>query len=169
MTEHALHQNCTRDYRRALPGIRKGPPGTPCCYGELAACWSLFSNRLLLVLESQWPESSYKERLFGLFFSGHRCDESGHCGWFSPVGIDIDSIISIQRKASNITWMVSFDSPVSNDAALNEQSDTISGCVVFLGDCQNKVSIVKLHELPMELPESVIIGCLSHYGRVSSF
>lgn len=88
---------------------------------------------------------------------------------FDRLGIDIDSITSIQRKASNNTWVVTFDSPVSKDAALNEQSVTISGCVVFLGDRENKVSIVKLYKLPTELPDSVIIDRLSHYGRVFSF
>ena len=33
---------------------------------------------------------------------------------FDKAGIDIDSITSIQRKASNNTWIVTFDSPVSN-------------------------------------------------------
>ena len=40
---------------------------------------------------------------------------------FERSGIDIDSIVSIQRKPSNNTWVVTFDSPVSRDAALNEQ------------------------------------------------
>jgi len=35
--------------------------------------------------------------------------------------IDIDSIVSIQRKASNNTLVVTFDSLVPKDAALNEQ------------------------------------------------
>lgn len=48
-------------------------------------------------------------------------------------------------------------------------SVTISGCVVFLGDCENKVSIVKLSELHTELPDLVVIGPLSHYGHVVSF
>ena len=85
---------------------------------------------------------------------------------FDRSGIDIDSIISTQRKASNNTWVVTIDSPVFKDAPLNKQSVTSSGRVVFLGDCENKVSIVKLHELPTELPDSVIIGRLSHYGHV---
>lgn len=88
---------------------------------------------------------------------------------FDWLEIDIDSIVSIQRKASNNTWVVTFDSPVSKDVALNEQSVTISGCVIFLGDCENNVSIVKLYELPTELPDSVVVGQLSHYGRVVSF
>ena len=88
---------------------------------------------------------------------------------FDRSGIYIDSIISTQRKASNNTWVVTIDSPVFKDAPLNKQSVPSSGRVVFLGDCENKVSIVKLHELPTELPDSVIIGRLSHYGRVFSF
>ena len=88
---------------------------------------------------------------------------------FVKSGIDIDSITSIQRKASNNTWIVTFDSPVSKTAALNEQSVAFSGCIVFLCDCENKVTIVKLYELPTKLPDSVIIGRLSHYGRVFSF
>lgn len=55
------------------------------------------------------------------------------------------------------------------NAALNEQSIKIAGCSVLLGDCENKVSIVKIYELPDELPNSVVIGSLSHYGRVISF
>ena len=50
------------------------------------------------------------------------------------------------------------------DAALNEQSIKIAGCSVLLGDCENKVSIVKIYELPDELPNSVVIDHLSHYG-----
>ena len=66
-------------------------------------------------------------------------------------------------------WIVSFNSTAAKDAALNEPSVTIAGCAVFLGDCENRVSFVKLYELPAELPDSVVIGRLSHYGRVYSF
>lgn len=65
--------------------------------------------------------------------------------------------------------MVTFDSKVVKDAAVNEQNITVGGCVVFLGDCENRVSIVKIYELPTELPDSVVIGRLSHYGHVYSF
>ena len=88
---------------------------------------------------------------------------------FDKAGIDIDNIVSIQRKASNNTWIVSFNSKVARDAALNEPNVRIAGCMVFLGDCENRVSIVKLYELPVELPDSVVIGRLSHYGKVYSF
>lgn len=88
---------------------------------------------------------------------------------FDKAGIDIDDISSIRRRNSNNTWIVTFRSKVVKDTALNEQTITFAGCTVFLGDCENKVSIVKIFELPDELPDSVVIGRLSHYGRVISF
>ena len=65
--------------------------------------------------------------------------------------------------------MVTFDFKAVKDAAMNEHSIDIGGCSVLVGDCENRVSIVKIYELPDELPDSVVIGRLSHYGRVISF
>ena len=45
---------------------------------------------------------------------------------FDKTGIDIGIMISIQRKASNNTWVASFDSKEANDAALNEPWFTIA-------------------------------------------
>ena len=84
-------------------------------------------------------------------------------------GIDFDSITAIQRRASNNSWVVTFDCKAVKDAAMNEHSIEIAGCSVLVGDCENRVSIVKIYELPDELPDSVVIGRLSHYGRVISF
>ena len=83
--------------------------------------------------------------------------------------IDIDDITSIQRRASNNSWVVTFASKAVKDAALNEQTITIAGCSVLVGDCENRVSIVKIYELPDEIPDSVVIGRLAHNGRVISF
>ena len=84
-------------------------------------------------------------------------------------GIDFDNITAIQRRASNNSWVVTFDCKAVKDAAMNEHSIEIAGCSVLVGDCENRVSIVKIYELPDELPDSVVIGRLSHYGRVISF
>ena len=84
-------------------------------------------------------------------------------------GIDIDSITAIERRASNNSWVVTFDCKAVKDAAMNEHSIDIAGCSVLIGDCENRVSIVKIYELPDELPDSVVIAHLSHYGRVISF
>ena len=89
--------------------------------------------------------------------------------FFDKAGIDIDNIVSIQRKASNNTWIVSFSSKVARDAALNKPNVKMAVCMVFLGDCENHVAIVKVYELPVELPDSVVMGRLSYYGKVYSF
>lgn len=89
------------------------------------------------------------------------------CG-FDAAGIDIDQILSIQRRASNNTWVVSFRSPEAKNVALGVPSVTIAGCTVFIGDCENKVQIVKIYEAPTEMPETVLIGRLFHYGKVFS-
>lgn len=72
---------------------------------------------------------------------------------------------SIQCSASNNSWVVTFSSKAVKDTALNEHSISIAGWSVLHGDCENRVSIVKIYELPDELPDSVIIG----YGRVLYF
>lgn len=61
--------------------------------------------------------------------------------------------------------MVTFDFKAVKDAAMNEHSIDIGGCSVLVGDSENRVSIVKIYELLDELPDSVVIGRLSHYGR----
>ena len=45
----------------------------------------------------------------------------------------------------------------------------IAGSTVFLGDCENRLVLVKIYEALAELPDTVVIGRLSHYGRVLSF
>ena len=88
---------------------------------------------------------------------------------FDQAGIDIDDITSIQRRGSNNSWVVTFGSKAVKVAALNEQSIKFAGCSVLLGGCEHHVSIVKIYELPHNLPDSVVIGRLNHYGRVISF
>ena len=53
--------------------------------------------------------------------------------------------------------------------ALGVASLQIAGCTVFLGDYENYVQIVKIYEAATELPDTVLIGRPSHYGKVFSF
>ena len=88
---------------------------------------------------------------------------------FDNAGIDIDFITSIQRKSSNCTWVVSFNNQLATETALETASIEIAGSTVFLGDCENRLVLVKVFEAPAELPYTVVIGSLSCYGRVLSF
>ena len=40
---------------------------------------------------------------------------------------------------------------------------------MFLGDCENRLVLVKIYKVPAELPDAVLISRLSHYDRVMSF
>ena len=88
---------------------------------------------------------------------------------FDAAGIEIDTITSIQWKASNRMWVVSFEDQWAKEMALEVSSVEIGGTTVFLGDCKNRLVLVKVYEAPAELPDTVVIGRLSHYGRVMSF
>ena len=88
---------------------------------------------------------------------------------FDRVGIDPDEILAVQRRASNNSWVVSFRTPDVKNMALGVPSLEIAGCTVFLGDSENRVQIVKIFEAPIEMPDTVLIGRLSHYGKVFSF
>ena len=46
---------------------------------------------------------------------------------------------------------------------------TMSGLSVFLGDCENRLALVKIYAAPAELPDTVLIGRLSSYGKVLIF
>ena len=88
---------------------------------------------------------------------------------FDKAGVDIDEITSIQRRTSNKTWVVAFSSVEVKQQALHIPFITIAGCEVFIGDAENKLVLVKIYEAPCEMPDTVIIGRLSHYGKVLSF
>ena len=88
---------------------------------------------------------------------------------FDEAGIELDKVVSIQRKNSSRSWVVSFISPETKEKVLNTPCVTISGCQVFLGDSENRTVIVKIYECPDEMPDTFIIGRLSRYGTVLSF
>lgn len=88
---------------------------------------------------------------------------------FEQAGTDIGEIIAVQRKASNNSWVVTFDLPVTKEAALEVASIEIEYIAVFLGDCEHSLVLAKMYEAPEELPNTALIGCLTHYGLVLSF
>ena len=65
--------------------------------------------------------------------------------------------------------MVSFESQDAKEMALEVASIQVSGSTVLLGDCENRLVLVKIYETPSKLPDTAVIGCLNYYGRVVSF
>ena len=67
---------------------------------------------------------------------------------FDAAGTDVDFITSIQRRSSNRTWVVSFNNQLAKETALEVASVEIGGSTVFLGDCENRLVLVKIYEAP---------------------
>ena len=88
---------------------------------------------------------------------------------FADIGINLDHISCIQFKASNHTWIVTFNSMDAKNIALGMHNVYICGHQCFLSDCENRMVIVNIFEAPTEMPDSVLIGRLSAYGKVFSF
>lgn len=84
-------------------------------------------------------------------------------------GVAAEEIRSIQYCRSNRSWCVSFVSMATKDRLLEKGVIQVGGATVFIGDADFKTVIVKVYEGPPEMPDTVIIGRLSHYGRVLSF
>ena len=88
---------------------------------------------------------------------------------FDAAGIYVDFITSVQFRASNRTWIVTFNNHRVKSVALGMEGIIISGCQIFLGDCERSVLLVKTYEEPSEIADTVLIGRLSAYGKVFSF
>lgn len=129
--------------------------------------------RFMRVPDEHWKVADNNARVFKncsvVFSVDTVCTSQDILYAFDKAGIDIDFITSVQRRNSSRTWVVSFSSSERKDEALEISSVTICGCEVFLGDAENKTVIVKIYEAPSELPDTVIIGRLSSYGRILSF
>lgn len=88
---------------------------------------------------------------------------------FEGIGIEFDTITSVQRRASNKSWVVTFKKPETKLLALKKGHLTIKDVPVFLSDPEHRIVNVKIYEAPDELPDTVIIGRLSCFGKILSF
>ena len=87
---------------------------------------------------------------------------------FEDAGFDVTKIVSIQHKISNRS-LNRFSEQAEKDRVIAKGHCTIKGTVVFLGDADTHTEIVKIFEAPDEMPDTVVIGHLSWFGRVLSF
>lgn len=88
---------------------------------------------------------------------------------FLDAGVEAEEITSIQYRGSNRSWCISFRSKASKDCILEKGVVHLGNVTVFLGDADLRTVIVKIYEAPLEMPDTVVIGHLSHYGCVLSF
>ena len=88
---------------------------------------------------------------------------------FLEAGVAAENITSIQFRSSSRSCCVSFKSKASKDLILEKGVIHFGSVAVFIGDADFKTVIVKIYEAPLEMPDTVVIGRLSHYGRVLSF
>ena len=84
-------------------------------------------------------------------------------------GVGVEEIPSIQFRGSNRSWCVSFTTRAAKDRILEGGVIKFGNVSVYVGDADFKTVIVKIYEAPPEMPDTVVIGHLSHYGRVLSF
>ena len=87
----------------------------------------------------------------------------------AKAGVEVEHIESIQYRSSNRSWCVQFTDQLSKEFILEKGVIHLGGGPVFVGDADFRVVIVKIYEAPPEMPDTVVLGRLSHYGRVLSF
>ena len=88
---------------------------------------------------------------------------------FEHASFNTENIVAIQRRIWNRSWVVSFSEQGEKDRVISKGRVTIKGTVVFLGDADTRTDIVKIFEAPDEMPDTVIFGRLSCYGRLLAF
>lgn len=67
------------------------------------------------------------------------------------------------------TWVLALRKAKAKEQILSTWSITIANQIVFVGDCDNKVFLVKVFNAPNEMRNSAKIGRLSIDGTVLSF
>ena len=88
---------------------------------------------------------------------------------FSEAHFDVSTISSIQHRNSSNSWVVSFMTRAARELALKTKVAVLGNDISFGSANVAKNVMVKIFEAPHEMPDTVIIGRLSHYGKVLSF
>lgn len=129
--------------------------------------------RLVATPDNTWNVDGYAAKLrhgFSVTFSiDHEIAGSDIVEAFMKVGVDLECIFSIQYRSSNRSWCVTFTDELTKEQVLEKGVIKIGSVPVFVGDADFKTVIVKVYEAVPEMPDTVLIGRLSHYGRILSF
>ena len=133
------------------------------------------SGRVKLVAapDSMWSIDGYAAKLFRTLSVSFSVDHvvSGEevVEAFYKLGVDVEDIASVQYRGSNRSWCVSFRSKEVKEQVLEKGVVRFGDSLVFIGDVDFRTVIVKVYEAPPEMPDTVVVGRLSHYGRVLAF
>ena len=126
-----------------------------------------------VVPEGTWNVSGYSAKLRCFYSVTFAVDDeissSDIVEAITSAGVDAEHIYSIQFRNSNCSWCITFTDQLSKETILEKGVIHLGGVPVFIGDADFRVVIVKVYEAPPEMPDTVLIGRLSHYGRVLSF
>ena len=115
-------------------------------------------------------ESVSLKKPYSVYFTVEKpCSNQHIINAFDKIGVSCDEIFSIQQRLASNTWIVSFLTAEAKEQVMSSWNMEIAGQRVFIVDCDNRISLVKIYNAPSELPDSVIIGRLSAYGTVLSF
>ena len=123
--------------------------------------------------EGTWNVNGYSAKLCRFYSVTFAVDDevssSNIVDAIMNAGVDAEHIHSIQFRNSNRSWCVTFTDQLSKETILEKGVIHLDSVPVFIGDADFWVVIVKMYEAPPEMPDTVLIGRLSHYGRVLSF
>ena len=84
--------------------------------------------------------------------------------------IDVCAVVrSVQRKVSNNSWIVTFVDKNVKENLIRNPVLRIKNSYVFVTDADAETLFVKIYETCDEMPDTVIISCPVHCGRILSF
>ena len=128
---------------------------------------------LIATPDSTWNMNVYAAKLRRRFSVTFSVDDeiagSDVIEALMKVGVEVEHIFSIQFRSSNHSWCVTFTDELIKEKVLEKGVIKIGGVPIFVCNANFKTLIVKVYEATPEMPDTVLIGRLSYYGRVLSF
>ena len=98
-----------------------------------------------------------------------KCTSHEIVNGLDAIGVDPEYISAIQHRNSSGSWVVTFNDPLAKAKVVGSTDFFVAGCQGFAGDCDQRILLVKIYEAPPEMPDTVLLGHLSNYGKVLSF
>ena len=150
-----------------------GSIGDPSLPDELRELISVGGVRLVRCEQNVWNVQGWAAKLkknLSVTFSIDEDITGEHImDGLEHAGFDVEKVVSIQRRISTRSWVVTFSEQREKDRVISKGRLKIKDTIVFLGDADSRTDIVKIFEAPDEMPDTVVIGRLSCFGKILSF